>query len=158
MLLLKFLDYQLCKQKVGWRLLLMKFKSCCMFCYKFNFCCRNLRHNNIVSFYGATVTLPRVSIITEYCPGGSLSNYIKKNKGKIPFQRKLQMLLDISHGMQYLHAKNVIHRDLKSDNILVHRNDVAKVADFGISKLLQEHNYHTQQVGYDGYFQCINNC
>lgn len=109
-----------------------------------------MRHNNIVSFYGITVEPKRIGIITEYCPGGTLTSFIQKSKNSFPFSLKIQMLLDISHGMQYLHAKDVIHRDLKTDNVLVHRNQVCKVSDFGISKFVQEQiaSEHTKAIGY----------
>lgn len=77
----------------------------------------SLRHRNIVTFIGACLVEPRVGIITEYCEHGSLSNFIQRNKMSI--KEKMHILTDICRGMSYLHSKNIIHRDLKSDNVLV---------------------------------------
>lgn len=85
--------------------------------------------------------------MTEYCPEGSLSRFIERRRGKLSMDKKIHILLDIALGMQYLHARNIVHRDLKSDNILIHRSDVAKVADFGISRFVSEALDHTRGVG-----------
>lgn len=61
----------------------------------------------------------RVGIVTEYCSKGSLANLIENEAGKLPWAYKQKVLLDIAKGMYFLHSKSVIHRDLKSDNILV---------------------------------------
>lgn len=78
----------------------------------------SLRHKNIVNTFGVCLQKPRLGIVMEYCKQGSLATYISKHLFTC-IKDKIAILLDISKGMQFLHLKNIIHRDLKSDNVLV---------------------------------------
>lgn len=55
----------------------------------------------------------------EYAEHGSLFDYLIKTKNSLTWPKKISLLLDIARGMQYLHKSEVIHRDLKAENILV---------------------------------------
>lgn len=72
-----------------------------------------LRHNNILNFLGYSSTFPNLAIVTEYCERGSLYNVLHKKKEPINWKSRLSIALDISRGMNYLHSKSIIHRDLK---------------------------------------------
>lgn len=93
---------------------------------------KNLRHPQIVSFYGACVTEGKACIIMEYMEQGALSQ-LMINQNLTPEQQK-SLALDIAKGLQYLHKQGVLHRDLKSANILVNAKGTAKLADFGLAK------------------------
>lgn len=95
-----------------------------------------LRHPNIIDFVAACKKLPVFCIITEYLPGGSLRTYLHKQEPhSIPLKLVLKMALDIARGMKYLHSQGIMHRDLKSENLLLGDDMCVKVADFGVSCL-----------------------
>ncbi|BGO97597.1 TKL/TKL-ccin protein kinase [Rhodotorula toruloides ATCC 204091] len=101
---------------------------------------RDLRHTNIVQFIG--VSIPKqpspipVMIITELCANGDLFDYIRKTDPP-PFTAMLEILLGLSRGIEYLHLRKptIIHRDIKSSNVLITHDGVAKIADFGLARI-----------------------
>ncbi|KAK6915472.1 hypothetical protein RJ641_020589 [Dillenia turbinata] len=99
-----------------------------------------LRHPNVVAFMGAVTRPPNLSIITEYLPRGSLFRILHRTHFQIDEKRRIKMALDVAKGMNCLHASNptIVHRDLKSPNLLVDKNWNVKVGDFGLSRL--KHN------------------
>ncbi|KAJ5073982.1 ankyrin repeat-containing protein [Anaeramoeba ignava] len=94
-----------------------------------------LSHPNIVQFIGSCTTEPNMALVMEYCSGGSLYSYLH-SETPISDEKKLAFSLDITKGVMYLHANNIIHRDLKSPNILLDKNENAKITDFGLSKTI----------------------
>ncbi|KAF2554668.1 hypothetical protein F2Q68_00013603, partial [Brassica cretica] len=98
---------------------------------------RRLRHPNIVLFMGAVTRPPHLSIVTEFLPRGSLYRLIHRPNNQLDERKRLRMALDAARGMNYLHSCNpvIVHRDLKSPNLLVDKNWVVKVCDFGLSRM-----------------------
>ncbi|KAL8118317.1 serine/threonine/tyrosine-protein kinase HT1-like isoform X2 [Apium graveolens] len=95
-----------------------------------------LHHPNIITFFAACKNHPVFCIITEYLAGGSLRKYLHQQEPySLPINLVLKFAIDIARGMQYLHSQGIIHRDLKSENLLLGEDLCVKVADFGISCL-----------------------
>ncbi|XP_073140037.1 serine/threonine-protein kinase EDR1 isoform X2 [Henckelia pumila] len=101
---------------------------------------RRLRHPNIVLFMGAVTRPPNLSIVSEFLPRGSLYRIIHRPHCQIDENRRIKMALDVAKGMNCLHTSTptIVHRDLKSHNLLVDNNWNVKVCDFGLSRL--KHN------------------
>ncbi|GJS95161.1 serine/threonine-protein kinase, active site protein [Tanacetum coccineum] len=102
----------------------------------------NCKHPNIVSLLGICEEGPERILVYEHVSNGSLSDYFEKsnNTKRLSWAQRLQICLDIAHGLEYLHSNTeekpmIVHRDIKSDNILLDNNWVAKIADFGLSRL-----------------------
>jgi serine/threonine protein kinase len=107
----------------------------------------NLRHPNILKFYGACLLQPRIGYVMEYCEKGSLDQLLANEK--LSMSTKLSILRDIARGMEFLHSKNILHRDLKPANVMIDKNYIAKVADFDKAKMNDMNNkqMHTMRVG-----------
>jgi hypothetical protein len=97
---------------------------------------QRLRHPNVVLFMGAVTRPPNLSIITEFLPRGSLYRLIHRPHSQIDEKRRIKMAFDVAKGMNCLHTSipTIVHRDLKSPNLLVDNNWNVKVADFGLSR------------------------
>ncbi|KAL3629677.1 hypothetical protein CASFOL_026899 [Castilleja foliolosa] len=96
-------------------------------------------HRNLVKLLGYVEEGNERLIITEYVPNGTLRDHLDGTKGKIlDFNQRLEISIDVAHGLTYLHIyaeKQIIHRDVKSSNILLTESFRAKVADFGFARL-----------------------
>ncbi|XP_076913591.1 serine/threonine-protein kinase EDR1-like [Bidens hawaiensis] len=101
---------------------------------------QRLRHPNVVLFMGAVTRPPNLSIITEFLPRGSLYRIIHRPQCQIDEKCRIKMALDVAKGMNCLHTSipTIVHRDLKSPNLLVDEDWNVKVCDFGLSRL--KHN------------------
>jgi mitogen-activated protein kinase kinase kinase len=94
---------------------------------------KDLDHPNIVQYLGFEETPSNLSIFLEYVPGGSVGSCLLKH-GKFDEDVTKSFTGQILDGLEYLHSKGILHRDLKADNILVEMSGVCKISDFGISK------------------------
>ncbi|XP_051142953.1 uncharacterized protein LOC127259588 [Andrographis paniculata] len=101
----------------------------------------NLHHPNVVAFYGVVPdgVGGTLATVTEFMANGSLRNALLKKDKILDQRKKLIIAMDAAFGMEYLHSKNIVHFDLKCDNLLVNLRDphrpICKVGDFGLSKI-----------------------
>ncbi|KAL1188780.1 Serine/threonine-protein kinase EDR1 [Cardamine amara subsp. amara] len=101
----------------------------------------NLHHPNVVAFYGVVPDGPggTMATVTEYMVNGSLRHVLQRKDRSLDRRKKLMITLDAAFGMEYLHMKNIVHFDLKCDNLLVNLRDtqrpICKVGDFGLSRI-----------------------
>jgi serine/threonine protein kinase len=98
----------------------------------------SIRHPNVVNFIGACHRPPARCLVTEYCARGSLDRLLHGPAGAgLGLVKRVEFAVDVARGMACLHAQQpmVIHRDLKTANLLVSARFEVKVADFGLSRI-----------------------
>ena len=127
------------------------------------FILKNVHHDNIMKLYDIKQSDKDVFLITEYCNGGELFKLLQKYMKvyRKPFTQDIvqHLMRQIVSGVQYLHNRKIIHRDLKLDNILVNFNNVfdlqnmnllnakVKIIDFGFARLIPEGNIALSILG-----------
>ncbi|EGC34101.1 hypothetical protein DICPUDRAFT_94884 [Dictyostelium purpureum] len=92
----------------------------------------SLQHPNLVTCYG--YSLNPMCIVMEFLPTGNLFELIHSKEQKLDSALILQIAFDIARGMAHLHSRNIIHRDLKSSNLLMDKHFNIKIADLGIAR------------------------
>ena len=107
-----------------------------------------LNHRNIVKVLDVFQRETVIWVMMEFCNKGDLNSYFQTSR--IPDTEMLSIMIDIANGVEYLHSKNVIHRDIKPDNILITRGlqNSAKLTDFDLSRFLEE-DYDTSVLTTD---------
>ncbi|TXG72105.1 hypothetical protein EZV62_000684 [Acer yangbiense] len=92
-------------------------------------------------------------VVVEYLPGGTLKQYLIRNRRrKLAFKIVIQLALDLSGGLSYLHSKKIVHRDVKTENMLLDANRTLKIADFGVARVeAQNPRDMTGETGTLGY-------
>jgi len=93
-----------------------------------------LSHPNIISIYDVSMSGESKYIVMEYVEGITLKNYMMK-KGALPFPEIISFCEQILRALAHAHSKGIVHRDIKPQNIMLLKNGLIKVADFGIAKL-----------------------
>ncbi|ERN01567.1 hypothetical protein AMTRI_Chr03g55260 [Amborella trichopoda] len=131
-----------------------------------------LDHPNVTKFVGASMGTSELKIpannsancyssipsraccvVVEYLPGGTLKKFLIKNRRKkLAFKIVIQLALDLSRGLSYLHSKKIVHRDVKTENMLLDASRTLKIADFGVARVeAQNPKDMTGETGTLGY-------
>ncbi|KAA8518953.1 hypothetical protein F0562_016273 [Nyssa sinensis] len=101
---------------------------------------KQINHPNIIRLHEIIQEPGKIHLILEYCRGGDLSMYIQQRQGRVPEARAKHFMQQLAAGLQILRENNLIHRDLKPQNLLLSTSDdnsVLKIADFGFARSLQ---------------------
>ncbi|KAK7409886.1 hypothetical protein VNO78_00269 [Psophocarpus tetragonolobus] len=106
-----------------------------------------MQHKNVVKFVGACTKPPNLYLVTEYMSGGSMFDFLHKRETILSLSSLLKVAIDVSEGMKYLHQNDIIHRDLKTANLLIDENGVVKVADFGVARMHDQSGIMTAETG-----------
>ncbi|KAI4317879.1 hypothetical protein L6164_025710 [Bauhinia variegata] len=114
---------------------------------------QQLDHPNVTKFIGASMGTSNLKfpskpgggdspppkaccVVVEFLAGGTLKNYLIKNtRKKLAIKVVVQLALDLARGLSYLHSKNIVHRDVKTENMLLDGNRKLKIADFGVARV-----------------------
>lgn len=98
-------------------------------------------HPNVAKCYGIAVTKLPILVVLELVDGGTIYEYLQKNQKKIPLEEKVvNMCYATAKGLRYLHENKCIHRDIASRNILYTKDKIAKITDFGLSRMGDVYN------------------
>lgn len=134
---------------------------------------QKLDHPNVTKFIGASMGTTNLKIpsqsatsdshnslpsraccvVVEYLPGGTLKKFLIRNKRKkLAFKVVIQIAVDLARGLSYLHSKKIVHRDVKTENMLLDANRTLKIADFGVARVeAQNPRDMTGETGTLGY-------
>ncbi|ESQ43650.1 hypothetical protein EUTSA_v10013816mg [Eutrema salsugineum] len=128
-----------------------------------------LDHPNVTKFIGATMgasglqlqtesgplAMPNniCCVVVEYLQGGALKSFLIKNRRrKLAFKVVVQLALDLARGLSYLHSQKIVHRDVKTENMLLDKTRTVKIADFGVARVEASNpNDMTGETGTLGY-------
>lgn len=104
---------------------------------------RAVKHPHIVQYYGCFCQDDKINLIMEFCPVGSLVQYLNVCRDIITEEHFSALTYSVTLGLMYLHENCLIHRDLKGQNILINKEGDPKIADFGVSAELRN-TVHTK--------------
>ncbi|XP_041835755.1 serine/threonine-protein kinase Nek4 isoform X3 [Melanotaenia boesemani] len=101
-----------------------------------------LRHPNIVTYRESWEGDDcQLYIVMGFCEGGDLYHRLKQQKGELlPERQVVEWFVQIAMALQYLHERNILHRDLKTQNIFLTKTNIIKVGDLGIARVLENQN------------------
>ena len=110
----------------------------------------SLNSSFIVKYYESFIDNNNLNIVMEYCDGGDLCNFlnIHTKQGKMMSEDRIwKFFIQMSLGLAFIHSKKVLHRDLKTLNIFLTKDDKVRIGDLGVAKVLSQTNFAKTFVG-----------
>ena len=111
---------------------------------------KQMRHPSIIRLYESFESNKHILFVIELCGGGDLLTYVRQRR-KLTEDAAKSVFLRLVDGLNYCHAKSILHRDIKLDNILLNAVGHIKICDFGVSKIVQRGERMTEQCGTPAY-------
>ncbi|KAJ7769090.1 kinase-like domain-containing protein [Mycena maculata] len=109
---------------------------------------QKLSHPNILPFFGAyEIGAFAPALITPFCHLGNVGSYIRSH----PFSNRDRLVHDVASGLKYLHENDIVHEDLKPQNVLIDKREVACLCDFGISRIINREGVTTRSAASSTY-------
>jgi len=109
-----------------------------------------LQHPSVIRLYETFESEKHLLYVEELCVGGDLLTYVRKRR-KLKENVAKFVLKQILDGLYYCHSKNILHRDIKLDNILLNADGMVKICDFGVSKVVRKGERMVEQCGTPAY-------
>ncbi|CAD7003281.1 unnamed protein product [Ceratitis capitata] len=107
---------------------------------------KKFRHNRLVALYAVCSQEEPIYIVQEYMSKGSLLDFLREGDGRyLHFEDLIYIATQVASGMEYLESKQLIHRDLAARNVLIGENNVAKICDFGLARVIADDEYCPKQ-------------
>jgi NIMA (never in mitosis gene a)-related kinase len=102
-----------------------------------------------VKYYDSFLEKNILNIVMEFCEGGDLASYLRQQLGRPLSENKIwKFLIQMSLGLDYIHKKKILHRDIKSMNIFLAKDESIRIGDLGVAKVLcEEGNFAHTMVG-----------
>jgi len=107
----------------------------------------HLQHPNIVGLFDYVENEKGMFLVMEFVEGTPLDEFINNVTGPMPEKRAVPIMKEILTGFSYAHLKGIVHRDIKPGNIIITKNDGAKILDFGIARLMGDGNHNLTKTG-----------
>eukprot|EP00002_Diphylleia_rotans_P021020 TRINITY_DN4086_c0_g1_i9.p1 TRINITY_DN4086_c0_g1~~TRINITY_DN4086_c0_g1_i9.p1 ORF type:complete len:583 (-),score=171.43 TRINITY_DN4086_c0_g1_i9:525-2273(-) len=98
---------------------------------------KSIRHPNIVQLMGVCEHSSGLYLVTELLPGGTLRKKLKNPAVEISWPTRINICIDLARALTFLHSKEIIHRDLKSKNVLLDDHFKVKICDFGLARTME---------------------
>lgn len=105
---------------------------------------REFRHEKLVAIYAVCTKTNPIWIIQEFMCNGSLLDYLRRSKVYFSSNDLIYFSTQIAQGMKFLESKRLVHSDLAARNVLVGRNKVVKISDFGLARILNGESNDSQ--------------
>ncbi len=111
---------------------------------------KKIRHANVIRLLEVFEGPKHLLMVMEYASGGDLLKYVKE-KGPLSEEEAKVIFRQVLYGLGHIHARSVLHRDIKLDNILLDSDGGVKICDFGVSKIIPKHETIKEQCGTPAY-------
>ena len=105
---------------------------------------KKLRHPKLIQLYAVCTHEEPIYIITELMKNGSLLQFLQDKGKTMKLPQLIDMAAQVASGMAFLEKQNYIHRDLAARNVLVGDNNIVKIADFGLARIIKEDEYEAR--------------